>query len=378
MRGSLPKTAVCAQNRPPPVSEWLLFPKEPTLKIAVLGASVSAQNINHTTKEPTGYVEVLRREHMPRLGASEIPQITYPGSRASDGGLLRVRDVVAYAPDICIFEPLIEDGSRGVRISPEEILYIYSQLTNAGILPFTVMLPNPANRSVKQWQEYNKYKQACNRFNLPVLEIDISTTTALEEKFKDVHTLLPGAQIYARQIADALTALGDPKARLAQVQPITIGPDQHIYVQHLPHNPAPGSVTKIQLELLFEQATEAQFRLVQQQSIGPFSPLLDVMLSGNTPPQGGDGQQISKSQTSVWDPYCHYARTSYVSLCNLSNGGHKAVDLHLEVSTQDPDYSKCRRDDVQWPAAAARTLRPLGPLVLISNRPVGVSVKTLC
>lgn len=354
-----------------------MFVKEYALKIAVLGASVSAQNINHTTKEPTGYVEVLRREYIQHLGATEIPQITYPGNRASDGGLLRVRDVVAYAPDICIFEPLIEDGSRGVRISTAEILYIYTQLINAGILPFTVMLPNPATRSAKQWQEYNKYKQVCNSFNLPVLEIDISATTALEEKFNSIHTLLPGAQIYARQIADALTTLGNPQARLAQVYPIKTDQDQQTYVEVLPHTPASGPVREIHLELLFEQDADTSFRLVQQQTIGPYSPLLDVALSGKATGQENDWHPISKDKISVWDPYCHYERPSYVSLCNLSNGGYKMANLHLEVSAQSPDYSKCRRDEVQWPTAGDRTLRPLGPMVLVSNHPVGVSIKTL-
>lgn len=356
---------------------WLLFPKEPTLKIAVLGASVSAQNINHTTKEPTGYVEVLRREHMQALGAAEIPQITYPGSRASDGGLVRISDVVAYAPDICIFEPLIEDGSRGVRISPDEILHIYRQLIDAGILPFTVMLPNPATRTAKQWQEYNKYRKVCRSFDLPVIEVDISKTTALEEKFNNIHTRHPGAQIYARQIADALTALGDPKARLAQVLPITIEPEQQIYIEHLPHDPALGAVGEIQIELSFEQAADAQFRLVQHQTIGPFSPVLDVTLSGKASPTEPEWPQLWTGQTSVWDPYCHYARPSYVSLCNLSNEGHPIVDLHLTLSAQDPDYAKSRRDDIKWPAADGRSLRPLGPMVIISTRPVGVSVKTL-
>ncbi|KGM89513.1 hypothetical protein rosmuc_00104 [Roseovarius mucosus DSM 17069] len=60
------------------------------MKIAILGASVSAQTITHNTGEVTGYAEVMRREHTGALGTCVIKQFTYPGNRLSDGGLLRL------------------------------------------------------------------------------------------------------------------------------------------------------------------------------------------------------------------------------------------------------------------------------------------------
>lgn len=68
------------------------------MKIAVFGASVSHQTKNHTTGAITGYAEALRRDHAAALGAAEIRQITYAGNRLSDGGLLRLADVVLEHP----------------------------------------------------------------------------------------------------------------------------------------------------------------------------------------------------------------------------------------------------------------------------------------
>ena len=56
--------------------------------MAILGASVSQQSRNHVTGEITGYSEIMRTSHAENLGFSQINRFTYPGNRASDGGMV--------------------------------------------------------------------------------------------------------------------------------------------------------------------------------------------------------------------------------------------------------------------------------------------------
>ena len=105
-----------------------------------------------------------------RMGASELVQTTYAGNRASDGGLIRVRDVVARKPDACIFEPLVEDPNRGSNASRAEILHVYSSLADAGILPIALFLPDPVHRSPKIWPAYPMHREICDEAGIPVEE----------------------------------------------------------------------------------------------------------------------------------------------------------------------------------------------------------------
>ena len=227
------------------------------MKLAIFGASVSAQGLNHATKEVTGYAEVLRRDYAARLGLSEVRQITYAGNRASDAGLIRLEQVVSYAPKVCLFEPLIEDMNRGTQASDAEIEYIYRRLLNAGILPVTLMLPNPVRRVPDARPEYPRYKAVCDKLGLPVIRIDLTGVEGIEDKFNGPHTRKAGAEIYAAQIAGELAALGDPAACLARLS-VPSGFGQGVQVQQLPPpDPAPEKFTGLTLTLISDGPLEA-------------------------------------------------------------------------------------------------------------------------
>ena len=91
------------------------------MKLAIFGASVSAQGLNHATKEVTGYAEVLRRDYAARLGLSEVRQITYAGNRASDAEIYAAQIAGELAalgdPAACLARLSVPSGfGQGVQV----------------------------------------------------------------------------------------------------------------------------------------------------------------------------------------------------------------------------------------------------------------------
>ncbi len=306
------------------------------MKIAVFGASVSAQARNHKTGEITGYSEVLREDYSAALGASEIRRITYPGNRLSDGGMVRLAHLRRFQPDICIFEPLIEDGTRGVRSTAAEIRYVYLEMLRAGILPVTVLLPDLTRGPAASLPNYPIYRGICKAYGLPALEIDLAGVPDLEAKFDRMHTKLPGARFYAGQIADFLQTLGDRPALIAKALEQAEAQTQHeINVQQLAlPSGASGRLMGLRVELETDSSEPVPFRLVQHQRLGPFSPVLECYFS----------QEDMAYQLPVWDPFCHFERDSYVMLSAQELAPGQSHHLSLDVSDTLPDYASCRRE----------------------------------
>lgn len=337
------------------------------MKIAILGASVSAQTITHNTGEVTGYAEVMRREHTGALGACVIKQFTYPGNRLSDGGLLRLEEVLNWGADICLIEPLIEDGRRGKNSLEVEKRHIYISLLEAGILPVTVLIPEPFGRSARNLPHYDQFIGISRQYGLPVIEVDVADVSDIEEKFSGVHTRLEGARIYARQIVDALLRLENPMQRAtdALAEALKRGRPQ-LSIAPIPLlTDMPSQVKYLEITIVSRHPERLPIRLVQHQDIGKFSPVLDVVLSRH------DQGQICSETISIWDEYCHYNRSSYVMLADAVLEEPGCYTLSLGVSSDHPAYSKCRHPVEEWPKH--RYMVPKGPPVLISKLPVETS-----
>lgn len=327
------------------------------MRIVVVGASVSAQRIHHATQEVTGYCEVLRREYLSALGVTELVQATYPGNRFSDAGLILLRDVIALKPDVCIVEPLIEDSSRGVDPTRCEITYFYSELINADIRPIALFLPEPlsANPSPKAVKGYELHAQICRDLSIQTIEIDLTGTPDLESKFVGVHTRLAGARVYAKEIAERL-----PKFDLTS--PLHVSPTtSEIFISSATFQPC-SRLRHVQLQIEAERPTA--LRIIQKQSIGPHSPLLDISKF--------TGQTRENSEISVWDPYCHYPRDSYV---NLFNGHVEAGSTLITAvcSRKPPAHTRSVHHRENWPSPAEKMLIPLSDFFLISNGPVSAA-----
>ncbi len=337
------------------------------MKIGVLGASVSHQTIHHVTKEITGYVEVLRRNFAEQLGVTEIRQFTYEGNRLSDGGLIRLEEVVAYQPDICLFEPLIEDGSRGKNSLLVEKRYVYMSLLEANILPVTLLLPEPFGRPACNIPHYNQFIAISRQYGLPIIEVDIAGLSDLEAKFRCVHTRFEGAMFYAQEIIKGLQCLTDPHRLAAEALVRALEwdrPEVVVSPLPLPSNPA-KRITKMKISLRSDSPDPIPFRLVQRQNIGVFSPVLNLMLMrGNEP--------VWSESLSVWDPFCHHTRLSYVLLADTVLKQKGDYVLQLQLSKKIPDYSLCRRSRANWPEKLY--LEPTAAPVLISYKPISASV----
>lgn len=335
------------------------------MKLAIFGASVSDQTVHHKTGEVTGYPEVLRREYAQALGVTEIRQITYPGNRLSDGGLVRLADVLDWRPDICLFEPLIEDTSRGRNSLEVENRYIYLSLLEAGILPVTLLLPEPFGRQACEIPHYSQYMGICRQYALPVIVVTLDGVPDLESKFTGVHTRLAGARIYAEQIVRELQGFEDPRQSQVTValdKALAHGRPQ-LAVAAIPgaDNPA-KRIWGMRVEIEVTTPEPRPVRLVQRQNIGDFSPVLDVTV---TRP---GGMSDMTEQVSVWNPYCHYTHKSYVMLANLRLASVGRHTTRIAVSATRPDYSSCRRPHIVWPMK--QYLDPIDAPVLISSRPI--------
>ena len=342
------------------------------MRIAILGASVSAQTTNHITGEVTGYAEVLRREYPERMGVTEIRQISYPGNRASDGGIIQLEHVLRDRPDICLFEPLVEDRLRGVDIADDEMRFIYGRLLAADILPVTLLLPAPPQRDPARNPNYWRYNIFCRDHGLPVIRLDVTAEGPLEQLFNGMHTALGGARIYASRIAAALTDL------------ISSGWQTVDLAAHLA--PSPVQLTRLALSVgwaglpkirhiairLRTAATPCpRLRLVRLQTIGTRSPVLDIAVRVTRP---SGVEDLTAQRLSVWDLHCHYQRRSFVSLHQMALGPDEDVVVSVNVADIAPDYSLCRRAMPSWPAVHDLVLEPLAPLFVIANGPVGGEV----
>jgi len=85
--------------------------------------------------------------------------------------LYRIQGVVDYAPDICLFEPLVEYTTRGSRVTLDEVAYLYQTMVAANILPVTLLLSAPVLRIPDKMSEYSVYRTFCEDQNLPFLDV---------------------------------------------------------------------------------------------------------------------------------------------------------------------------------------------------------------
>lgn len=339
------------------------------MRVAVLGASVSAQSVHHKTRAVTGYVEVLRREHARTLGIRELRGFTFAGNRLSDGGLIQAQAAAAWAPELCIVEPLVEDTTRGQSADEQEVNFVYETLLRAGVAPVALFMANAQHPTPNAAPSFALHQRVCQRLGVPIVALDLREVPDRATLFEGVHTTPPGARYVAGVLADALSRQ-TPGWTSRLVAEKALAPQPEVSVTRLPV-PARTSVTRVVLHC--ERADEGDLgvRVVQPQRIGPHSPVLD--LAWEIGPQGQAGRETQ--QLSVWDPYCHYERSSYVVLCpRRALAGREAV-LTITRSETPPDYTRCRRPVEAWPAPQELALRPTGDLHVISRG--GVSVKLL-
>ncbi|MEP6501924.1 MAG: hypothetical protein ABJD97_01230 [Betaproteobacteria bacterium] len=336
------------------------------MKVAVLGASVSAQTVRHDTGEVAGYCEVLRRQWLGAIGAASLTQICYAGSRLSDGGLYRVGHVIGHQPDICIVEPLVEDNRRGRATTRDEAVFVYRSLLRRRILPVVLFLPDPAKRTPRKWANFELHQDLCQVLGLPCIEVDLSAAGDLDGMFVGLHTRLGGAELYAREIVNGLQAIGDRPAIIEKA--LQAAAEMRLGLHETTvATPERARVSTIALSVRPRTPGEFGYRVVQAQQVGPFSPKIAVDASG--PPTQGEALR------SVWDPYCHFERRAWPVLDDRHVGAPGlARTVTITLSPFDPDYATSLRAVASWPGVVDRSLRPAGPIKVFSTVPVDVEL----
>lgn len=333
--------------------------------IAVLGASLSAQTVNHKTGELTGYVEAFRQRCKKEfaLPPEQVKQFAYGGNRLSDAGLIRLEDVIEAKPSICILEPIVEDVSRGSEAGDAEYLYVFKKLIANNILPVVLCVPLPLTDDVTETQRYKVCKRLCEQYHIPILSVDLTAAVDSGVVFEGLHTRSEGATFVANALFEFIRAL-PIKQRLKRL----------LSLKSLP--PSSYTFKRIDTEqvsrwhsLQFSFRVEKPFRLkvIQRQNIGPFSPVLNI---STIDPK--TNVVMGTRKVSVWDRYCYYQRSSFVILCDIELAGLSGV-VKIEVAADDPDYRKCSKFNGTWPLASERRLDPISPLFILADCQIDVS-----
>lgn len=334
------------------------------MRLAVLGASVSAQDRRHDTGEPTGYCAAFRDHHLAALGGTELVQLTYPGNRFFEGATVRVLELAAMRPDVCILEPLVEDYTRGRVATDAEIAFVYGRIAAAGAVPLTLLLPDPARRSPHHWPTHAKFAAFCAAHGLPVVEVDLKAYADIEDSFRGVHTTRAGAEIYAAALAEGVARLARPDASLPAVAALA-GLPATLHVNRVAM-PALETCRGIELAIVPVGRKPTRISVIQEQRIGPHAPLIDVVITA----YDGARQHRVESRRSVWDSFCHFTRHSYVTLADAEL---EAADRHavsVQVSPEAPPYARCKDPGVAWPEAEGRFMQPIGAIHVFSTEPV--------
>ncbi|GEM_PF-3462237 len=320
------------------------------MKIGFIGASVTAQGFNHSTKELTGYREYLNQELDRIFKDFTSFNFSYPGNRLSDAGLLKVDEVIKYCPDVLVIEPLVEDATRGVAATEDEIHFFYSSFISRGIKVITLLMPH-GNRSIVRDNNYKKIVAINNALNIDTIEIDISKID-IEGWFAGVHTTTEGVKpvgnMIKEQLLKILKSYSPPHPTKTRVK-------ENVFIERVKNSETlPKTIT-------ISSQCGGKLRLVQKGRIGPFSPILNISIS-----QEISDKKLALSQ-SIWDPYCHYERNSYMTLVptHAVDAGH--VDYKIQISHDEPNYEECRRDDVKWPEKADLKIVASDDIFIISD-----------
>lgn len=337
-----------------------LFTKAKTeeCRIAVLGASLSAQTVNHKSGELTGYVEAFRRSFCKRLGVNpeNIVQFAYGGNRLSDAGIIRLEDVIKFRPTICLIEPIVEDTSRGRDATDIEVEYVLRRLIEESILPVVFCVPLPLSLKVTSSERYKRCLTVCEKMGVPIKEVDLSPAVSRGLTFNGLHTVRETAEFLASELWNFLSGIDINKALKGLRYTKSIEPLLSIERIAQEMNNAWESV-----QIDFNAESDGHLILIQKQNIGPFSPVLEVTVKDEL------NRMVQTSQVSVWDRFCYYQRSSYVTLCDVSlkkNNGSIVVQMSESAT---PDYQSCPKLKGKLPAIDQLRLDPIGPFFVIST-----------
>ena len=220
------------------------------------------------------------------------------------------------------------------------------------------MVPLPAGTDPRRVPVTRTVREICAEYDLPVHDVDIPALVARGLTFAGHHTTADSAPAIGRELGRFLEKLDIPalKARLAQLDL----PEPGIRMDRVPV-PAFPSLFRLKLDIAPKGDAPFDLRVIQEQQVGPFSPMLSVTL------RDAGGTVLAETPVSVWDPYCHFERASCVTLFSSPAPLEGPVMLDIARSEEDPAYDTCRREVDSWPGPAERLMKPAGAVHLVSS-----------
>ena len=327
------------------------------MKIAFLGASLSAQTVNHKTGEITGYVEAFRQKYAKTLqiNPKDIGQFAYGGNRLSDAGFIRLEELIKTKPDLCVVEPIVEDVSRGVEANELDYVHVFKRLIENNITPLVFCVPLPIDTKVLESPRYNFCYKVCSKYDIPMKTVDLSKAHAAGLVFKGLHTNNSTAEFLASQLSDFIQVTN---SIAVQKNLSNIDFKSCISIQELA-NSNTKNIRSISVD--FKARKAGRLTLIQKQNIGPYSPILDISIS-----QESSNEKLIRKEKSVWDRFCYYQRSSYVTICDVQLEAGTG-NILINISDKKPKYTTCKKFEGNWPNLSELKLDPLGVITSISN-----------
>lgn len=337
-------------------------PRRVMKKIGFLGASVTAQTYEREAEEVTGYVEVFKNEYAKGLGFEDVIVYAYAGNRISDAGLICAAEILNQCLDVVILEVTIEDRSRGSDFSDKHLNHLCNIFTSNNVFPIFLALPEPGEHRPSNLA-YQRISRFAETKGIPLCIVELPPSVELTDLCRDgVHTNAKGADRYA-------SALGEFIGRMVDTgwPQITPNPDSFTFQVQRIQMSGSSDFQTITIKNESPDREGGSLSIIQRQSIGKHSPVIDIEITGLS----GDSL---RRQISIWDPYCHYARESYINLVELARTDFSEIIIH--VSSKLPDYSSCRRDFDFTAAQANRCMRSDQPFWVISEDAIELSIRT--
>ena len=300
------------------------MPEGVKLNIIFFGASV--------TEQREGYYKYIKENFF--FSDHCVDRYSFGGCHLDDAGFFNVCKLRDFKPDVVVFE---WNTTARSKYDIDKVNYIFSQVAGMGALPIILILPHAENYKVERESEQQMISLSKNN-DIALIDIrkDIISKYNLKELLRDgVHTNAIGAEIFGTIVANRISDILH-ESRL----PITVNKANSEYFKIVSFDFCETEL-KIKKEILLRITLNAKmWGLCLYHEIGKFSPLVKIFVNNHF-----------VKKISFWDPYCHYSRMHYISL--LSNDDFNSIiseklELRIGISSELPDYSVCRRDDIAF------------------------------
>jgi hypothetical protein len=277
---------------------------------------------------------------------------TYPGGRLSDAGMISLNRLKKNSCRYLLFEPLVEDTSRGAS-NEDDYMFFYQTILSSGILPFTLFVENNGG----DHPQAVFLKEFCWKLKLPHCIVDADLIRLGGGEFEGVHTRSSGAIMLAESFFDQFRQflLADPDKFIpgfckAISEYNTPTRSTEFYpLEHAPDH----KFRRIEIVISTEACHEDTIcSLLLKHLIGPHSPNASLTVSTIT---AGKHSTTHIANLEIWDSYCHYNRLTVSTLASkfLLRSQHE-YKFALQVLDADPSYYKCRRLGVLFPPPELR------------------------